>query len=191
MFCPKCATQNADGARFCRSCGANISLLPAALSGDLQSQTPVNIEPLDDFGRRGRRRRGRVPNQADGIKQLFMGLGFLVLSFVLAVTGNGRGFWFWMLIPAFSLIGGGISMIVRARTIEDANRRAFQMPNQANVAGVPPPNIPQPMFGNAPSRQTGELVQQPPSVTEGTTRHLGAEGPTRHFTSTDKEKSDS
>ena len=33
MFCPKCATQNLDGASFCRSCGANISLIPQALAG--------------------------------------------------------------------------------------------------------------------------------------------------------------
>ena len=35
MFCPKCAAQNIDGAKFCRVCGANISLVPAALSGQL------------------------------------------------------------------------------------------------------------------------------------------------------------
>ena len=35
MFCPKCASQNIDGASFCRVCGANISLVPQALSGQL------------------------------------------------------------------------------------------------------------------------------------------------------------
>lgn len=25
MFCPKCGTQNPDGTRFCRSCGAQLS----------------------------------------------------------------------------------------------------------------------------------------------------------------------
>ena len=33
MFCPKCASQNVDGAHFCRACGANISLVPQALTG--------------------------------------------------------------------------------------------------------------------------------------------------------------
>ena len=32
-----------------------------------------------------------------------------------------------------------------------------------------------------PSPQTSELMQPTPSVTEGTTRHLGAEAPTRIF----------
>jgi len=33
------------------------------------------------------------------------------------------------------------------------------------------------------TRPTGELRPTPPSVTEGTTRHLGAEAPTRHLDS--------
>ncbi|MGH9956462.1 MAG: zinc-ribbon domain-containing protein, partial [Pyrinomonadaceae bacterium] len=33
MFCPKCAAQNLDGASYCRVCGANISLVPQAITG--------------------------------------------------------------------------------------------------------------------------------------------------------------
>jgi hypothetical protein len=32
-----------------------------------------------------------------------------------------------------------------------------------------------------PRRNTSELMPPPPSVTEGTTRHLGSEGPTEHL----------
>jgi hypothetical protein len=41
--------------------------------------------------------------------------------------------------------------------------------------------MPQRRVDEFPVRNTGELVAPPPSVTEGTTRHLGAEAPTRHF----------
>ena len=51
MFCPKCATQNIDGASFCRACGANISLIPQALSGQL----PQVTEESDRHSRRLRR----------------------------------------------------------------------------------------------------------------------------------------
>src|SRR6185503_8064340 len=54
MFCPNCAAQNLDGASFCRVCGANISLVPQALSG----QWPQAPEP-DDLGSRIRRKRER------------------------------------------------------------------------------------------------------------------------------------
>jgi hypothetical protein len=35
MYCPKCATQNTDETKFCRSCGSNLSLVPQALTGRL------------------------------------------------------------------------------------------------------------------------------------------------------------
>jgi hypothetical protein len=44
-------------------------------------------------------------------------------------------------------------------------------------AAAPPPQS----AGELPRRNTAELVMPPPSVTEGTTRHLGAEAPTRHI----------
>lgn len=38
MYCPKCATENVESARFCRACRANLSLVPRALSGDLPGE---------------------------------------------------------------------------------------------------------------------------------------------------------
>src|SRR5882762_3876555 len=40
MYCPKCATENIDSARFCRACRANLSLVPQALSGHVREETP-------------------------------------------------------------------------------------------------------------------------------------------------------
>ena len=55
MFCPKCATQNLDGASFCRTCGANISLVPQALTGQI---TKPPEEEVDDVRFRRKRRQG-------------------------------------------------------------------------------------------------------------------------------------
>src|SRR5438876_9902730 len=104
MFCPKCATQNIDGASFCRVCGANISLVPHALTGQL----PV---AQDDgrAARRMRRRHGREPTLEHALKNVFIGIAFLLISISLLFSFEGRGWWFWMLIPAFSLLGTGIA----------------------------------------------------------------------------------
>src|SRR5215210_813257 len=101
MYCPNCATSNLDGAKFCRSCGADISLVPQALTGRLPQNQPVET---DDEGRRRRGRRG-APSLDRAIKSMFMGMGFLLVSIVLAFAPMGRGWWFWMLIPAFSILG--------------------------------------------------------------------------------------
>src|SRR2546427_11424178 len=102
MFCPKCATQNVDGASFCRSCGANISLLPQALSGKL----PAAEDPYLD---RSSRRRARlryereVPaNLERGIVSVFMGIGFLIAALAVLFEFPGGFRWGWaFFIPAF------------------------------------------------------------------------------------------
>src|SRR5690242_14767609 len=99
MFCPKCATQNMDGASFCRACGANISLVPQALTGQL----PQATEP---FGRHHRRLRRSQPTVEEGIRQLMSGFGFLFVSLAIArFAPAGHIWWFWLLIPAFTLLG--------------------------------------------------------------------------------------
>jgi hypothetical protein len=169
MFCPKCAAQNLDGASFCRVCGANISLVPQALSGQLQQAN--NDADLDRSGRRRKRR--SEPGIEQAIKSLFMGLAFLFVSIGLGYSRVGAGWWFWMLIPAFSMMGTGVAQYIR---IKERERRSA-------IGTFQPPQI-QPLrqpVESFPARNTGELLPTPPSVTEGTTRHLGAEAPTRHL----------
>jgi len=170
MFCPKCATQNLEGASFCRSCGANISLIPHALSGQLPKAR--EDEELD-IGRRGRKRHGREPSLDHAFKNVFMGIAFMLVSIALAFSRMGRGWWFWMLIPAFSLMGTGIAQYIR---LKEREKQSF-LPGTMGQPSMQP----RPRVDAFPTRSTGELVAPPPSVTEGTTRHLSAEAPTRHL----------
>jgi hypothetical protein len=153
MFCPKCATQNLDGASFCRGCGANISLVSQALTGQLATtneETGVSCEP-------GRKRRRQLTlDQA--FKNVFMGIAFLIIAIVLSRT-IGQAWWFWMLLPAFSLMGTGIAQYIRIR-----EREKHYTPS------LPP----------SPARHTEQLMPPPvPSVTEGTTRHLNSKNSDR------------
>ena len=170
MFCPKCATQNIDGASFCRSCGANVSLIPHALSGQLP-QAPATV--LEEDCRPGRRRGRRELTLDNAFKNTFMGLAFLIVSVALAFSRVGTGWWFWMLIPAFSMMATGLAQYIRIRERE---KKSF-MPGSFVQPSMQQP----PVVSSFPVRNTGELVPPPASVTEGTTRHLGAEAPTRHL----------
>ena len=171
MFCPKCAAQNVDGASFCRVCGANISLVPQALSGQLPAD-PAD-RSLDAL--RARKRHNREPSVESAITTICTGLAFLIVTVVLAFSEMGYGWWFWMLIPAFSCMGSGIAKYVKYREV----RSRFPQPP---VAFQSSPSAPSPV-ASLPTRNTGELQPAPVSVTEGTTRHLGAEAPTRHLDS--------
>lgn len=159
MFCPKCATQNSEGASFCRTCGANISLVPQALTGQFVQQPPAT--EVEGFCRT---RRGRELTLEQPFKNFFLGIAFVVISIVLSRT-IGQGWWFWMLIPAFSLMATGVAQFIR---LQEHQKRAS--------LGAPPKKS----FVEAP-RPTEELRGPVASVTEGTTRHLGVEPPTRHL----------
>jgi hypothetical protein len=177
MYCPQCATENLDGASFCRGCGSNISLVPQALTGNLPAISSDELDDDDDdysFGRRRRRRgRKRTPSIEKGIKNIFMGVGFILVALAIAIFGHGGGWWFWMLIPAFTMLGGGVAEIVRFKT-----EKSRALPAAPQSASMP---LMTPRPSALPQRNTAELMPQPPSVTEGTTRHLGGEMPTKHL----------
>lgn len=108
---------------------------------------------------------------ARGVEKLFMGIGFVFVSLAIwRFMPGGFAWWFWMLIPAFAMIGGGVSQMLQSKQRMD---NIYQPPSF-------PPTRPQSPSLNAPlthaadfpyTRNTGEILQ-PPSVTEATTRHL-------------------
>jgi ribosomal protein L40E len=172
MFCPKCATQNVDDASFCRSCGANISLVPRAMSGRLPD---ANQPP--QFDRYSRKRRQREPSIEEAIQGITMGVAFTIVSLLVArYAPAGEIWWFWMLIPAFGCFGKGFTALARLRLA----RSQPQSNEQTQLNSVRQQDLPAP--------KTGELRAAVPSVTEGTTRHLGVEAKTRPFEFSDTQK---
>ncbi|HEV2766032.1 MAG TPA: zinc ribbon domain-containing protein [Pyrinomonadaceae bacterium] len=164
MFCPKCATQNVDDARFCRACGADISLVPQALGGNLPAA------PDEDRRERRRHRRQREreekerPTVEKGVQNILGGLGFVLVALsVFFFAPAGRIWFFWLFLPAFFMFGEGIAAIMRAR-----RERPERLPHARAYGTIaPPPHLPHELPSHDPSAYV------PPSVTENTTRHLG------------------
>lgn len=158
MFCPKCGQQNPETGKFCRSCGTDLGNVTSALAAP-RTQQLVNSK-------------GRPINWEGAITKLFSGLAFLVVSIALAFT-IGKGWWFWMLIPAFMSLGSGVAQIIQLKKAEKNMPvyspfvAADSLPPAQNPS-LPPP---QTQFVSSESQyKTGDLV--PPSVTDNTTRHL-------------------
>ena len=164
MFCPNCATKNIEGAHFCRTCGANISLVPQALSGQLPQPSP----PEDDYYRRGRRVRRASSDYA--VRSVMTGIMFAVMAVMISrFAPGGSRWWFWLLVPAFMLFARGLSVFARSGGRKKETVKPFQP--MVNAVRTPELQVP----------RTGELMTPVPSVTEGTTRHLGANTETRPF----------
>lgn len=154
MYCPNCAAQ-IEGTKFCKSCGANVSLVPTALTGRLP-EVQAGCEP---FGRR----RGEASIEG-AARSFFFGIGFLLVSAALAVTGSGTGWWFYMLIPAFGFIGTGVAQYMKVKSDQgqrNPNPMASFSSNQAS-----PPLVAQPESQLSTSRDLRG------SVTEETTRQF-------------------
>ncbi len=154
MYCPNCATQNIGAAKFCRACGANLSLVPQALSGRLPEARKNKIEEAI--------KRRREPNLGRGIRKSSVGLAFLmiVVLFLAGRSSPGMGE-IWLLVPAFLLLGKGIAEIVTVLTAESRRTPLSASPPAHPTNALPP----QPDYDHT----------SPPSVTEGTTRHLEGE----------------
>jgi hypothetical protein len=165
MFCPKCGAQNADDAKFCRACGTDISLVPQAVTGKLAQRLSEEDEDYSRPGRRHRRRGGR-PTVERAVRSFLMGLAFVFVA-VSARTWAPAGniWWFWLLIPAASMIADGIGTFIRLQEEKKRLAPPTYVPSQTAM----PPQAPR--AGALPPRNTGEIVP-PPSVTESTTRLL-------------------
>ncbi|NDD63610.1 MAG: zinc ribbon domain-containing protein [Acidobacteria bacterium] len=161
MFCPNCAA-TIDGSRFCRSCGANVSLVPQALTGQLSISGPAEGGKVN-----------RQPGIEKAVSSLFSGIGLFVAAFaVLSFAPGGRIWWFWLLIPAFGSIGHGVGQYLRYRELE--RKRSLGLPETARGVdtGRLPTGLPEPSRPPAPIEAVGSIVEQ-------TTRHLepvGEEG---------------
>src|ERR1051325_10341249 len=114
MFCPKCGTQNADDAKYCRSCGTDISLVPDAITGHLAERLAEKNETPGQRIRRRRNERKGSPSIERGVKNLFMGLAFIFVAFAVRTWAPaGNIWWFWMFIPAAGMLAEGVSIFIR------------------------------------------------------------------------------
>jgi hypothetical protein len=90
-----------------------------------------------------------------------MGFGFLLVAFAsFFFAPAGHLWWFWMLIPAFAMLGKGVAEIVSARysapTLTPGGSQTTLPPSPA-AQELPPRN---------------DVFYPPASVTEQTTRQL-------------------
>ena len=149
MFCPRCAEQNLDDAKVCRACGANVSLVPQALTGSLPPALAVDTE-----------------KRASGVKYTIISMGLLVVAvavLLLAPRNDGWVFFFITMVAACIMFGVAVGEFVSAghgqHHIGNAGRETSELGAKEAPAELPP------------ARETASMIP-PASVAESTTRHL-------------------
>lgn len=136
MFCPKCGTQNPENGKFCRACGTDLATVSDALAGKRSNETTNfgMMQPIQPM--RMRNAKGKSVSWESAIVKLFTGLAFLIVSIILGFSQMGRDWWFWMLIPAFSILGGGVAQIIQLKKTapNTASDSGFQMAGSSNAS---------------------------------------------------------
>jgi hypothetical protein len=177
MFCPRCAAHNIDDAKYCRVCGADISLVPQVLSGELTANlavadAPVAVEEKDKRRKRKEKEKEKGPPTLEkAFENIGVGIAFLIISIMIALfMPGGRFWWFWLLIPTGACAGEGIGQLLRLQREKMLGAKSEPLLPAARAAQVK----------NLPPVNTSEIMMPPPSITEGTTRHLNLEPQPEH-----------
>ena len=170
MYCPKCGTQNADDARFCRGCGANVSLVPQALAGHLPASTAEAQGGRPTGHRRDRHKPDGPPNLSYAVVKTFVGIAFVLVALSVRDVYQiaGQIWWFWLLIPAAGSLGSGIAEFVRL--YQQQHQPARQLPS--GNAYVPPAVSQATGASELPPAHINADFYTPSSVTENTTKLL-------------------
>ena len=113
MFCPRCATDNLDDAKYCRACGADIHLVPQALAGLLPADTAQSGEKP---AKRSKKKDEEGKLLEKGMQNVFVGLAFLLIVLGGLFYMRGAFFlWVWFLIPSLASFGEGLGQLLRSR----------------------------------------------------------------------------
>ena len=174
MFCPKCGSQNADGTKYCRGCGSDVSNVLAALvtqatsvSGMGRSSPPATTGiPYAAGGMESRTLAEKyIELYSLGIKGLLLGIGFLIISGVVyTLLPQIIYALFFSLTFAALFLSTSVSRFVQARGIKALSKR--------DEPAALPPGQTEYIKPSGSIYETDDLARQPLSVTEHTTRHL-------------------
>ena len=160
MYCPRCAAQNLDDAKFCRGCGTSLETVALALSGQFQPAANSGELPKDWLAVRH-----------EGVQRLIRGIGLLGAALLIGVAlglFSDTNDWIviWLVFVGWMAAWGVISLVSGIGSMAEARFLLKRMEqNQGHYLG-----------GRGREFATAELPPAQPgiplSVTEHTTRAL-------------------
>ena len=160
MYCPRCAAQNLDDAKFCRGCGTSLETVALALSGQYHPAEGAEEQSKDWLSVRH-----------EGVQKMIRAVGLLGASLLVGValglfSNTNDWIFVWMVFVGWLAVWGVISLVGGIGSFAEARFLQQRMQqSQEHYLG-----------GRSREFRTAELPPAQPgiplSVTEHTTRAL-------------------
>jgi hypothetical protein len=165
MYCPRCAAQNLDDAKFCRGCGTSLESVALALSGQYQPARR-DWDEEDDPPKTSLEMRREAVNKL--VKASWLLGSSLLIGLALGLFSNQNDWiMIWMVFTGWMASWGIFCLVSGIAGLMESR----QLREQAAL-----PEIPQPWVAAQREMITGELIDTglsaPRSVTEHTTKSL-------------------
>lgn len=170
MFCPRCAAQNLDDAKFCRACGTNLETVALALADKYHPAKSESGSAEDPF-------KIWTETRKEGLNKTVKGIGLFVSSLLIGValglfSNTPEWIIIWMSLFGWMACWGVISMVSGTAGLVESRflRRQLGLPSSAATAPVQPlPAGDRVMMNDA---LTKPILPPQSSVTEHTTTRL-------------------
>src|SRR5918998_698296 len=167
MYCPQCATQNIDNAKFCRTCGTDLAAVALVLTNKF---SPPGAW-LEKYGESKHKAiRGAILLGAalliGGVPALFMGVIFPLVMLLTVFFG-------WMAGWGIVSLASGVGEMVKSKTMLRQTKRFDSGLSTTEPSGLPPAAHEPRMLDDV----TRAKPYSPSSVTEHTTELLGEQPP--------------
>jgi zinc ribbon protein len=172
MYCPGCAAQNPDSAKYCRKCGADLEVVALALAGQGAAVENGNDEVGKPETRDWMKKRGKgVRNATQGGTLL---LTSLLIGVALALFTN-KPDWMviWMVFFGWMAGWGAVSLAYGVGSLLEVRLLSRHSSRAANGATTTAQLSPIADRIEVSSVTTAPTVYSGTSVTENTTEHLG------------------
>ena len=175
MYCPRCATQNLDDAKFCRACGTNLETVALALSDQYHPAKTVLEEDKTT-----KAEESWLEKRSEGTGKIVKGAGLLGASLLIGVAlglFSNQADWIiiWVGLVGWMACWGFIELTSGIHALFESRFMARQMKQKA--AGTPLQSSPGDDPKLLPDAPTTNRLAMPPSVTERTTELLTNQPP--------------
>jgi len=179
MYCPHCAAQNIDDAKFCRTCGSDLEIISLALSDPAALRTRQKAQEPDKPA-------NRLEKRIEGVQHTIQGISLLAVTMVIGAAlarflpHDVPWILIWMVFFGWLAVWGAFALAAGLGALMEARiRLRHGEPAVAELAGpttseLLPPAQEMPTIAKVPA--TGEM-SPPVSVTERTTDLLGKRTP--------------